>query len=240
MKNHIFKKYVFIFGLLLLAGLYGCQTEPLDAENNLSTSINSSSVKPEKNFDFESCDDATSDPVNLYAGQNMLVGQVTVSEDGVTFEITEPGWCISETHLSVVDSQSDFPINSGGNPKIGNFEYQMSHDCVQSYTYPIEVDSGSYIAAHAVVNCISDVDNESYEITLPSQVGVCVTTKGEPDSYFDIEIAPENSLTGSYEAWCLDQDATLNNLDCFTGDVYSSYGSLPDGKFEKPEKYQLI
>src|SRR5690606_32918102 len=136
-----------------------------------------------------------------------------------------------------VTSKEDFPLNNGGNPVIGHFEYSMSHECISSYTYTVPTSKGTFIAAHAVVHCVSDVTSDSYALSLLDQVDVCVTSKGGPDYYFTIHIASGTTLTGSYGAWCADQDAFLEDKDCFTGDVYSSYEELPEGKFKHPEKF---
>ncbi|WP_373074931.1 hypothetical protein [Zeaxanthinibacter enoshimensis] len=92
----------------------------------------------------------------LMAGQNQEVGEVTVIVDRVgyfkvTYSITEPGYCLQETHLSVVRQYADFPVTQAGNPSIGNFEYSGNHDCSVSVSYTIPMEKGYLIAAHAVV-----------------------------------------------------------------------------------------
>ena len=102
---------------------------------------------------------ATSYP--LYAGQNIEVGYIDVTNDGdnlyVDYVITVDGWCITETHLHVGEALSDFPRTPGRvqNPIPGRFAYAGSHDCVDSYLYTIpgEWEAGDelLVAAHAVV-----------------------------------------------------------------------------------------
>lgn len=112
------------------------------------------------------------DVVPLYAGQNMEVGTVTVENNGtvlyVTYEVTEPGWYLTETHLAVEDNVADIPqTKKTHNPIPGKFEYSMVHDPpVMKYTYDVDIgDEGSplYIAAHAVVNALDEtcIDFES-------------------------------------------------------------------------------
>lgn len=77
----------------------------------------------------------------LYAGQNILIGYVSTTDDGadlsVTYNITETGWCMTESHVHVGESLDDFPLKNG-NPPPGQFDYSAEHDpCVTSYTYTI-------------------------------------------------------------------------------------------------------
>lgn len=97
---------------------------------------------------------------DLIAGQNMNVGTVTVShEDGqlvVTYDITDPDWCITATHLDVETSVDDIP-QKNGNPIPGHFQYNDTWDCETTVTYTMDWDeawcdlSDLYIAAHAIV-----------------------------------------------------------------------------------------
>ena len=242
MRIKFFASYAYLVGVLMLFGMYSCQTEPLDSEQSLNATSNSASKTSSAILDW-SCS-TTATEVDLLAGQTMLVGKVKVevvdSDYKITYEITADGYCLTSTHLSVVESPELFP-NNNGNPTNGHFEYGDDMlDCVTSATYYVPTSKGTYIAAHAVVNCVSDVTSEAFEQSLPEQVDVCVTAKGVPESYLEIEIAEGNSLSGLFDAWCVDQDATLNNNECFTADVYSSYETLPVGKFEKPENFGAV
>ena len=105
--------------------------------------------------------------VDLLAGQDMKVGEVTTWNDDdyiyVKYELDEDaideGWCITETHVHVGKDLEDFPLNRGGNPQIGHFDYKEKHDpCVKEYKYEILLDDHGWeagddllIAAHAVV-----------------------------------------------------------------------------------------
>ena len=108
---------------------------------------------------------------DLLAGQNLDVGNVTVSNDGdmlyVEYNLTESDWYLVETHLHVAGSMTDVPQteakgkgkNKGGNPIPGQFNYtNESHNLDKVYTYEInytdlgfEPGDGVVIAAHAVV-----------------------------------------------------------------------------------------
>ncbi|HDS58810.1 MAG TPA: hypothetical protein ENN54_00730 [Thermoplasmatales archaeon] len=112
--------------------------------------------------------------IPLYAGQDMLVGHVSVWNDGdyvyVEYNVTEENWYLSETHLHIGDALSDIPQtvakgkgkakSTGGNPIPGQFDYiNESHDLYTTtymYTFEIteefELVEELYIAAHAVVS----------------------------------------------------------------------------------------
>jgi hypothetical protein len=67
----------------------------------------------------------------LIAGNNIEVGTVTaLVDDGLTglFVLieTKPGWNIDIAHVAVADSVENMPINSGGNPRIGQFPVHVS------------------------------------------------------------------------------------------------------------------
>jgi len=99
----------------------------------------------------------------LYAGQNIDVGTVTVSNDAdsldVTFNLTE-NWELVETHVHVALSPGDIPQNKKGNPTPGQFDYCEPPSDPQTQTYTIDLPEGStlYIAAHAVV--VREGENE--------------------------------------------------------------------------------
>lgn len=245
MKKNLINFYKLYLCVILAFGLSSCQTETLTDSNDASTIDKKG---PRNGLTITDCNEVFNN-VNLYAGQNILVGNVSVTGNNgnyeVTYNITNVGYCLVETHLSVVTNPNSFPMTGSGNPIPGQFEYSESHSCLSSYTYSVNLgdfEEGDevYIAAHGVVNCVSDITNEAFEMALPDQVDVCVTAKGVSPSYFNIDIAGENSLSGAYEAWCLDQDASLNNSECFIGDVYSSYETLPPGKFEQPENFGAL
>ncbi len=245
MRTKFNKITTIVFGVCMLFGALSCQNESLNSEQDMASDSTALANKSKvATMVFPECDAEPSSQVDLIAGQNILVGTVTVEVVGtnyeITYTITNDGYCLTETHLSVVTAKTNFPLNNAGNPVIGHFEYSESHDCVSSYTYTVPTSKGTFIAAHAVVTCIADVTSEAFALTLPDQVEVCVTGKGVPNSYFDINIASGNSLSGAHDAWCVDQDAFLDNGHCFTGDVYSSYEDLPAGKFEKPENFGAV
>ncbi|MEZ4811265.1 MAG: hypothetical protein R2819_12970 [Allomuricauda sp.] len=76
---------------------------------------------------------------------------------------------------------------------------------------------------------------------LPATLNACTTAKGvdADNSYFDLTIN-DTSLAGDYGAWCVDVDLSLGADQCFEAEVFSSYETLPDGKFEHPENFDLV
>jgi hypothetical protein len=111
-----------------------------------------------------SCD--TWGEFDLVAGQNMIVGDVTIWHDNVNLYIeytTDGDWYLSETHVFIGD-MNDLPTTKKGNPKIGHFPYAMDHDMVQEYTYTFALDDlgweygdgAFFIMAHAVVDRVVD------------------------------------------------------------------------------------
>jgi hypothetical protein len=101
--------------------------------------------------------------VDLLAGQSIPAGTVTIANDAnnlyITYNTEGTGWYLSETHLHVADSLASIPQTKNGNPKIGNFDYQASHNpFLTEYTYTISksqkiIDGfkNVVVAAHAVV-----------------------------------------------------------------------------------------
>jgi hypothetical protein len=123
------------------------------------------------NFTVQSCeeDECVSDPtiVDLIAGQNTVIGSVSVWNDGDTLYVqfeTNGDWVMLETHLAVATSLDGIPMTPSGNPQIGLFPYQTQHDpAVTEYTYEISLAGAGYepgdelfIAAHASVSLLDE------------------------------------------------------------------------------------
>jgi hypothetical protein len=123
------------------------------------------------------------EPYGLYAGQNELVGNVSVRVCGdnleYKYEITEPGWCISEVHLNALTEMPEKDENNtwyagkymtkSGNPKVGKFEVNEECLCTTEYSGSLKLDDFKpcwgdklYIAAHAVV-CRCDIEKKCVE-----------------------------------------------------------------------------
>ncbi|MFH4967644.1 hypothetical protein V8G61_05500 [Gaetbulibacter sp. M240] len=203
------KKITSLFGLMALLIFVGCQTEPLSSESSV-TSTDSKYKAPE----WDDCQ-TTASVADLYAGQDILVGNVEVTVDGdyytITYNITNPDYCIKATHLSVEETQSGFPVNGGGNPQIGQFEYNDEHDCESTVSYEVPTSEGTYIAAHAVVTCTTEGSTEEFYTSLPAMANFCLTSGRLIDGaegYFKVDIA-EGPLSGSYWGWCADVSKSI-------------------------------
>ena len=123
------------------------------------------------------CEKKLCDKIDLVAGQDIDVGIVhiwfTEGTIHIAYEITEDGWWITATHLSLVvktpdengycDCKADFPVTKKGSPIPGHFAFYTADNHDKTITYAIDFDSdlligGDFafgkclcIAAHAVV-----------------------------------------------------------------------------------------
>ncbi len=162
----------------------------------------------------------------LYAGQDIEVGIVTVTNDDnyldVKYEITEDGWGIYETHVHVGIDLEDFPLaGRWGNPVPGQFDYKEEHDGVTEYTRRIslddfEVEDELIIAAHAVVKKID---------CLPEVVNFNIRDWANPNTFrIVVEDIGYDGL-----GWCADAGTRIESGASifFNGYVYAST-SLPD------------
>lgn len=88
---------------------------------------------------------------------------------------------------------------------------------------------------------LSDCEFDLSLPELPDQVDACVTDKGLDaiDSYFNINVS-NTVLAGDYDGWCVDVDRNLEDDDCFTADVYSSFETLPTGAVDRPENFDRV
>lgn len=211
-KQTMFKNYAYLLLAFMLIGVYSCETESVEASTNEENLTQAKKGKVEFNLTQE-C--SISESTNLYAGQNILVGTVDVVIEGdnyiITYNLTNEDYCITETHLSVVDTPSDFPLNGGGNPKIGQFVYSDSHDCESSVSYSVPTSEGAYIAAHAVVNCIPSYDISDIDASLPEVADFCIRTGREVENsrgYLKFT-TNEDPIAGTYWAWCADRSRDI-------------------------------
>ncbi|MEC3908856.1 hypothetical protein VOI54_17645 [Tamlana sp. 2201CG12-4] len=237
MKTKLHYSVVHVFVVALLFAFFSCQTEELQTEelneqlisDPSDTSKSKKRGKPDLVFDAECDPSVFSNPINLYAGQHILVGELTVKFNNgnydITYNITNNEYCLTETHISVVQDPLDFPM-ANGNPIPGQFEFKSTHDCVSSYTYSVPIDKGTYFAVHGVVNCVPDhIGN--VESNIPETTGFCLRTGREIEnarSYFKASIA-DGALSGDYWAWCVDVSKSIDSSGedkCYTDfNVYS-------------------
>jgi hypothetical protein len=147
------KKTIFLSTLVVMfTSLSGCFEKVDPASEQPSQAAAASEVIG----DNAACEPLVAD---LLAGQHMLAGNVTATNDAtnlyVTFNTTD-GWLMTGTQL-YVGNLAGLPTNKAGNPKIGNFPYKMSfspYSTSYTYTIPLSTFGGDQclvIAAHANV-----------------------------------------------------------------------------------------
>lgn len=235
------KKLTLTFFAVFAITFFSCEVEPAGDEILTSVDAKGKAAKNKSSIEFDFSEECQTSEAILYAGQNIEVGKVTVSESGgnylITYQITNDEWCITETHLSVVNSPEEFPMTNSGNPRNGNFEYKDEFSCEKTVTYEIPIEKGPYIAAHAVVECVSS-SPETIVASLPETLEFCTIDQG-PNAYLNINIS-EGTLAGSYSAWCIDNDSPIKLNNCYLADVYSLQDVLPENTFEYPENFDLV
>jgi len=186
----------------------------------------------------------------MLAGQTIPVGEVRVWNDDmnvyVKYVITNPDWCMTETHLAVEQNLEDIPQNPGG-PIPGQFEYSDELDCAPEHIYTIPFTSGNqvYIAAHAAVETVcgyEDPDLALFAGTLPTTATIMTTDPYlNGPAYFPIVNvdASDDPLTGDYEGWCVSTSLGIKAEVPHTANVFSSY-DFPDGLVDFPENIDKI
>jgi hypothetical protein len=148
---------------------------------------------------------------DLLAGQTLDVGDVLVWNDGdnlyVQYVVTDPEWCLTETHLHVATSLADIPQTKKGNPIPGHFDYNDEHNCVTKFLYTIPLVAygwvpctNLFIAAHAVVQMQNG--GEIQEETAWGD-GERFVEKGNWGMYFTYTVTvpcpPPELINGSFE-----------------------------------------
>lgn len=135
------------------------ELNPYDTNNNSSTRAGSAVFEDLANGPCLGDNEML--VADLIAGQHILIGVVTVVQNGdfldVSYIIEEPDWFIEETHLHIATNYYDIPQTKKGSPKIGHFDYKEDHDWISSYTYSIPFDPEwcgveLFFAAHAAVS----------------------------------------------------------------------------------------
>lgn len=113
--------------------------------------------------------DACGDPleVDLLADQDIDVGSVTVANDEENLYVTyatSDGWTLRTTHLEVATSVDGVPTNKKGQPILGQFTFEDTHDGVTqvSYTVPLS-DLGLGPGDKVVVAAHADVFHASLD-----------------------------------------------------------------------------
>lgn len=168
------KKTSIVAGLILLFLIvYSCEQEDqADLYQNTEKEITDTSNDPlnillfnREKSDESDCDN--SEINDLFAGQDTKVGEIIVKQGSetltVTYNLTSTDWKLKESHL-FVGHINEAPFTNSGNPKIGNFPYQESHELLDEYSYEIPLDQLNdcfSVITHAVVVKTAD-GNETH------------------------------------------------------------------------------
>lgn len=166
------------------------------------------------------------DSVDLLAGQDIDVGDVSVCNDDtrlfVTYDVEFPEWCLLETHLHVATSVGGIPQTRNGNPIPGRFDHGDEYDpCVGTDTFEIllddidDVDFGDtvVIAAHA------DVEDQFFNEEGAWGDGVRFVDRG-PWAMFFTDVLEEPACEGA------DSCTVFVTSRIFTGDLVSEAETL--------------
>ncbi len=117
MKYSFYSIAILTFATFLALGCGG-STNPVEVSQ-------SDSPRDTGYIPNEYCGDATVVP--LIAGRHYTAGEVTIINDETYIYVdinTFDSWVLGETHVAVVGSYHDLPLNNGGNPKIGRYPYE--------------------------------------------------------------------------------------------------------------------
>jgi hypothetical protein len=146
----------------------------------------------------------------LYAGQDMDVGTVEVSEDSdyiyVLFTITDDEWSITETHVDIQTTADGFDLTNKDNPKVGHFAYSDEHDYEPWVEYAIpksdipDVSGDFVVAAHAVVAHNDDELIDFEQFSEHDFVDTVSTDCGDVYFYMTSYEALEGLEVGDYAA----------------------------------------
>lgn len=157
MKNKF--NLISLITFLISVFWFGCQEQVMSPDSD--------SFKIQQQLSTANGENSEPTIVDLFAGQDILVGYIEVSNDEtnlyVNFVITADDWCLEETHLAVATTVDGIPQTKKGNPIPGQFVNSHSDlGCVMQDPYTILLseiygykECGGVdpliIAAHAVV-----------------------------------------------------------------------------------------
>ena len=135
-----------LLSLLSVAFFLSCETDQLNTEDTIEQNyFLVSEYNVDKNAQSRASLDEPCIVVDLIAGQNTVVGSVTIDRtetDLVLIYSTVEGWDINLTHMSIGDCNEQWvPTTGSGNPKIGKFEHTEPHSInVNEVVYHVSLD----------------------------------------------------------------------------------------------------
>ncbi|MCC1485459.1 hypothetical protein [Winogradskyella immobilis] len=131
--------------LLFMALFLSCEQDELNQESIEQNYFLVSEYNVDKNAQSRESLDDPCIVVDLIAGQNTVVGTVTIDRtetDLVLTYTTIEGWEINLTHMSIGDCNEQWaPETGSGNPKVGKFEHTEPHSTnINEVVYRISLD----------------------------------------------------------------------------------------------------
>lgn len=163
----------------------------------------------------------------LYAGRNILIGTIDVTNDAtnlvVTYNITVGDWVMTETHLHISTTTTGFPM-SNGNVAPGQFDHSTMHDpAVTTYKYTIPNTWGTgtiYIAAHAKVESHQDTLNvysrPGADVKIIEADGLAITPTPAVDTWvhgsWNASLTPSPGTKLDLASWIWESYKVLNPL----------------------------
>jgi len=171
------KKLIYLIVIVLISGLVltGC----------LLSNVGQVPTSEQSGINYLTKAGPTEDEAELfplYAGQDMLVGNVLVWDNGielcVKYQLSEDaltkGWLLTETHLAVATSLAGIPQTKKGNPIPGKFPYGNDElegvdswqKCISFEELGVKCFDPLVIAAHAVIEkCVTVSETITPELT---------------------------------------------------------------------------
>jgi len=170
--------------------------------------------------------------IELVAAQHQVVGNVCIETVGtnikVTYSITEPGWSITETHLAVVGNPNQFPRTHNGNPKVGHFPFQGTHNNVSTVEYLVPINNlptKVYIGAHAVVENCEQLANPELCPEFPANANMTPNWLPSDNTDYTVKV---NFDFGSYYGFCVDNSRYISSGSNRVVNFICSYDDIPE------------
>jgi hypothetical protein len=152
-----------LFFIFTIFAFNACKKDSIlthNAENSFLKNASTSSNNVNRDTASNGC---VAKVQTLIAGQTANAGNVTITNDATNIYVTyttNSSYRLKATHIYVGVCQN-IPLNNAGNPIVGNFPQQSTHNGIFTYTYTFPIASIGLgncgcVAAHAVVEKISE------------------------------------------------------------------------------------
>ncbi len=245
------KKLPAYLSLILMLALASCH-RPDDAPELPASNPPNGSTDP---INMGNCGATAS--TDLIAGQHTVIGKVTVSTNGtfirVIYELNQPNWGITQTHLDVKEGWEQIPQAGNGNPVPGQFEFKTDHDKIIGYYYDVDVTGMSQvsIAAHCKVVKLSGVNPNPIDALVPGlqlnmDVDIYSVLSGQSSNipyYLGLNLSG-TAGSGFYDGFCVDKGSSLSShitYDVLTLDPFVTETSLLNCMgIDQPENLDLV